>query len=126
MDLTHSVSLKTISIDNIILYGDPAGLRTYHWIIDILSRITSRFIERVTLVVLLNTPQELAPFNFPELAALFAHGNPTFSELPTRLQFSIYGRVDRMEAQAVIAESLHELDSQGRLEFGGGRISASL
>ena len=115
----HSTSLKTILIDNLVLYNNSPRSHTYDWIIDILSQITSRFIERVILVVLLDTPQELVRINLPALGALFAHGSPTFSELSTKLQFSIYGAVDRAEARAAITESLRELDSQGRLEFGG-------
>ena len=119
--LMHNTSLKTIIINSFILINDSPRSHPYDWIIDILSQITSRFIERVTLVIFLNTLQQLVSFNLPALAALFAYGSPTFSELSTRLRFRIYGAVDRAEARAAITESLRELDSQGRLEFGGGR-----
>jgi hypothetical protein len=112
------MSLKTILFDNLDLYA-RSGSQTYGWIIDILSKITSRFIERVTLVITLDTLQEVTPLNLPALSALFAHGSTTFAERETRLQFAIYGNVDKMEARAAIAEKLHDLDSHGRLEFGG-------
>jgi hypothetical protein len=71
----------------------------------------------VTLVVILDYPQEVTSLDLPALAALFGRGNSTLAEQETRLQFTIYGTVDQMEARAMITESLCDLDSQGRLEF---------
>ena len=119
IDLAQNTSLKSISLHSLVLYSDSPGSRSYSWIIDILSQITSLFIERVTLVVFLHTPQEVTSLNLPALAALFDRGNTTFAERLTRLQFTIYGDVDRMEARAAITDGLRDLNSQGRLEFGG-------
>jgi hypothetical protein len=117
IDLAHSTSLRNISLSGLVLYTQY--VRDYGWVIDVLSRISSRFMERVTLGVYLNTPEEIDALNLPALAALFASGNTTFSERLTRLRFTIWGSVDRVEAQVAITENLRDLDAQGRLEFGG-------
>ena len=113
----HSTSLRTISFTGVVLYTHSPA-RNYDWVIDVLSRIPSRFIERVTLVIYLNTLEEINALNLPALATLFAGGNTTFRERLTILRFTIWGTVDRSEAQVAIAGNLHDLDAQGRLDFG--------
>jgi hypothetical protein len=116
IDLTHNTNLRTILFDDHHLYTGP---NDYDWKVDVLSQISSHFIERVTLVVEFRTPQDISEHNLSPLAALLAGGNSVFSERSTRLQFAIFGDDNRAEVEVAIKEKLHSLDAQGRLEFVG-------
>ena len=113
-DLAQNVSLRTITFD---LWGKLSGSGAQHWIISILSQITSRHIKRVTLNIFLDSLAELTVFDPPALAALFISGGSTFAEQATRLRIGISGVIGRVEGRMAIREAFRELDSQGRLEI---------
>lgn len=112
--LAHNTTLRTISFNDIIL--DPL-LGSCRWIIDILSQITSHFIETVTLAIHSCDPQVISFLDPPALAALFEE-SAVFAKRSTRLQFEILGSTNaKVAVRAVIKESFRDLDAQGRLEF---------
>ena len=106
MNIMHNPSLRTISFES-IWSSSPF----FDWIIKLLSQITSRFIESVTLHINSHAGQ-----NFPALAALFTDRNAVFVQRLTRLRFKIFEDIN-YECQTAIREHLYELDAQGRLEF---------
>ena len=115
VDLAQNTSLRIIYFDTVIGYRPS----TYDvgWIVDILSQVTSHFIERVSISIFLPKLEKLALFNLSALDVLFSGRGTVFAEQSTRLLFRVVGRVDKGEAEMVMRKSLPQLDAQGRLEF---------
>ncbi|TDL19489.1 hypothetical protein BD410DRAFT_900190 [Rickenella mellea] len=109
IDLSHNISLKTISFDGLVLYANSPGPK-----------------HHMTLVVFMKTPQEIHRLDLPTLSAVFTGGSLVLSERKARLCFAVFGEVNRTAARDTITESLHDLYAQGRLEFGGCRVGTLL
>ncbi|KAF8962205.1 hypothetical protein BDZ97DRAFT_2076541 [Flammula alnicola] len=118
LDLRKNTSLRTISFPGISLLRNSGCSKSSNWVRSILSKVSSRAIERVSFSLKMKTPDELVPFDLPALGELFTGGNPCLSSGSTKIQFEVRGDVNRDEAHALISQALRRLDTQGKLEFG--------
>lgn len=105
-----------------ILYADLPRPPSCDWIISIVSRISHRSLESVTITIFLDHVEELSALDLSGLDKLFL--NQPLSDNSTKLCFCIRGSVDKKVAFAALKDGLPGLNGKERLEFDVMRFDA--
>jgi hypothetical protein len=113
LDLEKNSFLRKISLGPVYLFGNGSP-RTSDWLVIILSRISSSSVEKVTVIIHMNEPKEMAEFDLQAIRHLFIGGNRFLAS--TKLHFLIRGEISRKEASRALVRDLSDLKKLGRLQ----------
>lgn len=113
LDLEKNNFLRKITLGPVYLFGNGSPC-TSDWLVNILSRISSSSVEKVTIVIHMNEPKEMAEFDLQAIRDLFIGGNRFLAS--AKLHFLIRGEISRKEACRALVRDLSDLKKLDRLQ----------